>query len=269
MRIILMIVIVNGFVLINSVKALMLQSHNVIMLVNSAREANKLNTLKESYILDKAAEDKLNDMIKNNYFAHTSPQGVTPWHWFKINNYDYEYAGENLAIGFYDAVDQHNAWMNSSKHRKNILNPHYNEIGVAIKKGIINNQKVIITVQLFGKSNQKKNLVLNHNEKEFSQQNKINLLGKNIKEVAGINIIKNKSISLNNFQGLKQKIFPNKINQEKIKDVFVYLQNNQEQQKKNVAYILLVYLNLYIGLFLVVIVREIDVWLMSSLKIKN
>ena len=89
-------------------------------------------------------------MIKNDYFAHTSPQGISPWYWYDKDNYDYKYAGENLAINFLKAEDQQKAWMDSPTHRKNIFNPNYQEIGVAVAAGEINNQTAIITVQEFG-----------------------------------------------------------------------------------------------------------------------
>ena len=89
-------------------------------------------------------------MIKNDYFAHTSPAGINPWFWYEKDGYDYKYAGENLAINFLKAEDQHKAWMASPTHRKNILNDKYQEIGVAVDAGKINGQMAIIAVQEFG-----------------------------------------------------------------------------------------------------------------------
>jgi hypothetical protein len=127
-----------------------ISSKNVIQLVNQERLAQGLGALSENSLLSSAARDKLNDMIKNDYFAHTSPQGVSPWHWIEKSGYDYKYAGENLAINFSSAESQHKAWMASPTHRKNILNPSYKEIGVAVGQGKIDGENVVITVQLFG-----------------------------------------------------------------------------------------------------------------------
>ncbi|HPN96841.1 MAG TPA: CAP domain-containing protein [Candidatus Moranbacteria bacterium] len=123
---------------------------NVIKFVNESRVAQGFSELKENEKLNKIAQDKLEDMITNKYFAHTSPKGITPWFWFEKNGYDYKYAGENLAINFLKAEDQHKAWMASPTHRKNILNTSYQEIGVAVGAGEINGQTSIITVQEFG-----------------------------------------------------------------------------------------------------------------------
>jgi uncharacterized protein YkwD len=122
----------------------------VIELANQARGQEGLVTLSESKTLDKIAQDKLDDMIKNNYFAHNSPKGATPWSWYEKENYDYKYAGENLAISFLTAEGQQKAWMDSPTHRKNIMNPLFQEIGVAVAAGEINNQMAIISVQEFG-----------------------------------------------------------------------------------------------------------------------
>ncbi|MFZ2975265.1 MAG: CAP domain-containing protein [Candidatus Moraniibacteriota bacterium] len=122
----------------------------VIQLVNIAREKEGLAPLSQSEALRKVANDKLNDMIENHYFAHTSPKGKTPWYWFEKEDYDYQFAGENLAINYTSAEEQQKAWMNSPTHRKNILNSDYKEIGVAFGAGEINGEMSLITVQEFG-----------------------------------------------------------------------------------------------------------------------
>lgn len=123
----------------------------VIKMVNDSREANGLLPLQENATLDKVAQDKANDMVAKKYFAHNSPEGTTPWHWYEKEKYDYVYAGENLAINYMTAEDEHQAWMNSPTHRKNILNPNYQEIGVAVAAGeITGDETSIIAVQEFG-----------------------------------------------------------------------------------------------------------------------
>lgn len=124
----------------------------IIELVNEARSANGIGEVEKNDKLFEAAEKKAEDMFKEGYFAHTSPSGITPWHWFDASGYDYVYAGENLAINFNNEQDQQNAWMKSDLHRKNILNEKYEEIGVASMKGVINGNVSIITVQMFGTS---------------------------------------------------------------------------------------------------------------------
>lgn len=122
----------------------------ILNLTNADRAANNLSTLSENPLLDRAAQMKADDMAKNGYFAHTSPEGVTPWHWFKEAGYAFAYAGENLAVRFSDSADVERAWMNSPTHRANILSQHYTEIGVGIAQGIYEGQPTVFVVQEFG-----------------------------------------------------------------------------------------------------------------------
>jgi len=149
-----------GFKLINSAflalllipvfaLAAQINEDNVVSLVNQSREKENLNPLYINYQLSQIASFKAQDMIANHYFSHNSPNGLTPWYWFEKENYDYKYAGENLAINYDSAEEEHQAWMKSLTHRKNILNPNFTEIGIATASGIIDGKNSSITVQIF------------------------------------------------------------------------------------------------------------------------
>lgn len=123
---------------------------NIIRQTNTARVANKLPALKTNSLLNKAAQAKANDMIRQQYFAHISPSNVTPWDFFRQAGYSYRYAGENLAIDFADTEDIIKAWLNSPSHRRNLLSSRYTEIGVAVASGKINGTQSLLVVQMFG-----------------------------------------------------------------------------------------------------------------------
>jgi uncharacterized protein YkwD len=120
-------------------------------LTNTVRIHHGLLPLHEDVQLIKAASLKGNDMATRQYFSHFAPDGTTPWHWFSVAGYKFLYAGENLAINFHSSEDVEKAWMSSPKHRDNILNPKYEDIGIAIVKGTSENTPVLFIVQLFGK----------------------------------------------------------------------------------------------------------------------
>lgn len=124
---------------------------SLVVLANNNRVQNKLNSLEQNYLLQMAAQKKANDMAAKGYFAHTSPDGKSPWFWFKEVGYDFQYAGENLAVNFVDSQDVDTAWMNSPGHRANILNGKFTEIGIATAKGYYNGRETIFVVQMFGK----------------------------------------------------------------------------------------------------------------------
>ncbi|HVM76857.1 MAG TPA: CAP domain-containing protein [Candidatus Paceibacterota bacterium] len=117
---------------------------------NESRTANGVPALHENATLDAAAQLKANDMVKNNYFAHTSPAGLTPWYWFDQVGYNFNYAGENLAVNFSDSEDVTSAWMNSPEHRENILNANYSDIGMATAQGMFQGHPATYVVELFG-----------------------------------------------------------------------------------------------------------------------
>jgi len=123
----------------------------VIELTNMERKQYGASSLKENSELDQAAELKAKNMFSENYWAHVSPSGTTPWYWFAQSGYKYEYAGENLARGFTTSKDTMDAWMASKMgHRENVLGGNYQDIGVAAEDGILDGQKTTLVVQLFG-----------------------------------------------------------------------------------------------------------------------
>lgn len=122
--------------------------------LNHDRIAHGLAPLSIDPILNLAALAKADDMVKQNYFAHTSPDGLTPWHWFKSLGYEYTYAGENLAQGFSDPDELEQSLMASASHRANILSPFYSQIGLAAVA--VNNTNVV--VEFFGSQDNKVSL---------------------------------------------------------------------------------------------------------------
>ncbi|MDN3018362.1 CAP domain-containing protein [Paenibacillus sp. BSR1-1] len=102
----------------------------VVDLTNQERAKNGLPALKVDVTLSKMAHEKSRDMSANGYFSHTSPTYGSPFDMMKKYGITYRYAGENIAMGQRTPEEVVNAWMNSEGHRKNILSPNYNYIGV-------------------------------------------------------------------------------------------------------------------------------------------
>lgn len=122
----------------------------VVDLTNQERQALAAEPLRRNATLDEAARLKAEHMAREGYFAHFSPTGVTPWHWFKEAGYPFVHAGENLAIHFSDSSEVVTAWMNSPTHRDNIVDPKYLEIGVGTARGVYQGYETVFVVQLFG-----------------------------------------------------------------------------------------------------------------------
>jgi hypothetical protein len=122
----------------------------LVKMTNEERQIVGAPTLTVNSELSRAAELKARDMVQNNYFAHTSPQGKSPWYWFDLVGYNYEYAGENLAVGYLDAKEVHRAWIGSSTHRENIVNSRYREVGIAVVESNDMGRSTFYVVQMFG-----------------------------------------------------------------------------------------------------------------------
>lgn len=122
----------------------------LIQLTNAERAKYNLPPLTENSALDNAAAAKAQNMFVEDYWAHYSPSGKDPWGFITGTGYKFSYAGENLARNFYTSTEVVNAWMASSSHKENIVNPKYKEIGIAVAQGVLKGQETILVVQEFG-----------------------------------------------------------------------------------------------------------------------
>lgn len=125
-------------------------AEDLIDLTNQKRQDNGLTQLEINPNLTSAAMQKAADMINKNYWAHTSPEGRTPWAFFKEVDYQYLYAGENLARDFLDPQSVINAWMKSPTHRDNILSSRYQDVGIVVVHDTFQGQPTTLVVQFFG-----------------------------------------------------------------------------------------------------------------------
>lgn len=122
----------------------------VVESTNAMRSNSGLGTLTYSSQLAQAAIAKAQNMFSEGYWAHTSPTGKEPWDFIKSTGYIYKIAGENLARDFDTTAPMIDAWMNSPTHRANIMNPRYQEIGIAVVDGQLHGVETTLVVQMFG-----------------------------------------------------------------------------------------------------------------------
>lgn len=117
----------------NNGNSLTADEKEVFDLINVKRTAAGLSALKVDAELQNVARAKAEDMVKNNYFSHTSPTYGSPFDMMKSFGVSYKTAGENIA-GNSSNTGAVNAWMNSEGHKANILNSSFNYTGVAVVK---------------------------------------------------------------------------------------------------------------------------------------
>ena len=109
-----------------------LSAESLLDAMNRERESRGLLPLRLNTRLSLAAEDRIDDMFAKRYFDHVAPDGLQPFVWASKRGYDYRTIGENLAVGYRSSAMTVDGWMHSAGHRKNILGPRFDEIGIAI-----------------------------------------------------------------------------------------------------------------------------------------
>jgi hypothetical protein len=122
---------------------------------NEQRKERGFSELRLNEKLSTAAKNKAAHMFEKNYWAHISPDGVEPWDFILGENYDYIYAGENLAKNFSQSKAVVEAWLNSPSHRDNLLSPNYDEVGFAVVNGVLDGYETTLVVQMFGRPRDK------------------------------------------------------------------------------------------------------------------
>lgn len=122
----------------------------VLIQTNEERAQIGLPPLELNDKLNQAALAKASDMFNKDYWAHTSPDGLTPWVFIKGTGYRYSVAGENLARDFDNTASMVTAWMNSPTHQANIIHPKYTQTGIAVVDGNLDGVETTLVVHMFG-----------------------------------------------------------------------------------------------------------------------
>ena len=98
-------------------------------MTNAFRKYHGLSILSWSAEAAEAARLHSQDMADNNYFAHDSLDGRTPWDRMRAQGVTYNGAGENISAGTATGIGAYNQWVNSAGHRENMLN-NFSYLGV-------------------------------------------------------------------------------------------------------------------------------------------
>jgi len=126
---------------------------DIINLSNQARTQLSIPALQVNNSLMNAAQMKAEDMARLHYFAHVAPDGTTAWDYFKKVSYNYQVAGENLAITNENAQAVITAWLNSPAHRDNMLSTVYTDFGIGMANygDYEGHQNTIVIVAFYAK----------------------------------------------------------------------------------------------------------------------
>lgn len=108
------------------------QQQEVLASVNAERKANGLSALKLSSRLDKAAQSLACDNAERQSISHQSSDGGTLKTRLRKAGYAFRTAAENTGRGLGSGTRAVEWWMDSSKHRDNILLRTAREVGIGI-----------------------------------------------------------------------------------------------------------------------------------------
>jgi uncharacterized protein YkwD len=145
---------------------------NLLVAHNNYRKSLGLGELKLSTELNRSAQSKAQVLLQSNCWSHYCPPGKSPWDFFVDAKYDYVFAGENLAEGFYEVEDVMTAWINSKTHKENMVKKEYTEVGFGIVTGKYqgNSNNVIIVVHFGSRA---PNAVLSQNSRDIKIVNPV------------------------------------------------------------------------------------------------
>ena len=107
----------------------------ILELMNAKRTEAGLAPLTIDNTLVQVARYKSNNMIQNNFFDHTNPDGTKWTNWLQTIGYKYTTTGENIAYNTSDPVELFNQWWNSPGHRANMMNASYTKVGIGVIYG--------------------------------------------------------------------------------------------------------------------------------------
>ena len=105
-------------------------------LINAERRHNGLATLVYSEQLDRMAKIQAENMARFQKMAHTLPNAQLPTLGDRARHVGYPFRRltENVALGYPNAETAVEGWMNSSGHRRNILDGGVVETGIGVAR---------------------------------------------------------------------------------------------------------------------------------------
>jgi uncharacterized protein YkwD len=112
-------------------------------LINAVRVRSGYRKLAVNKQNEMLAVSRSLDMRERDYFSHYTPEKLSPFDQAKRMGIKYSSMGENIAYGDTNAIFAHEAFMNSTGHRSNVLKSKYTKVGAGVAFG--GNRYVLLT----------------------------------------------------------------------------------------------------------------------------
>lgn len=82
--------------------------------------------------LTEAAQKHANDMSSKNFFSHKGSDKSSVDERIEREGFEWQLVGENIADGYMSEAHVIEGWMDSPGHCKNMMNPGFSHVGVAV-----------------------------------------------------------------------------------------------------------------------------------------
>jgi uncharacterized protein YkwD len=107
-------------------------AESVLSAVNAARAKAGCGPLRLNGKLTAAAKSHARAMAEQNFFGHAGKDGTRFSSRIKRQGYSYRTAAENIAAGQKSAGQVVKSWLESSGHRRNMLDCRMQDTGIAV-----------------------------------------------------------------------------------------------------------------------------------------
>ena len=114
---------------------------NVLLLLNAYRSSgcncepgnfySPASSFQWNDILEMAAKAHTTDMYSKKFFDHNGSDGSNVGDRIRLYGYKWTMCAENIARGYNSEEQVIKAWISSSGHCRNIMNPYFKEIGLS------------------------------------------------------------------------------------------------------------------------------------------
>ncbi|MBI4433633.1 CAP domain-containing protein [Candidatus Uhrbacteria bacterium] len=127
-----------------------IRADTILRYTNQARALVAAPPLRTDIALTIAAQQRAEEMIAHQYFAHERPNGSSFATAAREAQYPFERIAENLAIAYTEELLLVHAWQASVSHRDVLLHPPYTDTGIGIASGMYRGVPTTVVVQFFG-----------------------------------------------------------------------------------------------------------------------
>lgn len=109
--------------------------NDIFRLVNEQRARQGFQPLRPNILLGSVAEQRADDMVRRNYYAHKNPDGKYYYDFLSGSGAESNYSCENLDLQFSMEPSRYvDDWLNSSAgHRECLLNSNVADAGYAVR----------------------------------------------------------------------------------------------------------------------------------------